>query len=201
MHQSDSNQGLPHKAEELQDAPQLQALRDQLGGGIPEGYFENFNRHLADRMQDADALADAPMLRAIGRNVKPQVPEGYFESFYENLLPKLPSHKTSIRKLWQRPTVWAIAAGIVVLLSVFPLLNTNTQSSPDQLLADLSEQELLALADYADTDAEDVAAIYSIEDVLLDDLESIDDSDAEALLESLDLSEMDIMDLLEENEL
>ena len=201
MHQSDSSQGLPHKAEELQDAPQLQALRDQLGGGIPEGYFETFNQHLADRMQDADVLADAPVLRAIGRNSKPEVPKGYFESFHEQLLPKLPPYKTPIRKLWQRPSVWAIAAAIIMLLALFPLLKTDSQASPEKLLAGLNDQELLALADYANTEAEDVAAIYSLEDVLLDDLESIDDADAEALLESLDLSEMDILDLLEETEL
>ena len=197
MHQSDTPQGLPHRADELQDAPGLQRLRDQVSGTVPEGYFNTFSSRLADRMQDADALAEAPTLRSIGRKLEPAAPEGYFEALPARIMAQVP--RARVRKLWQRPEVWAIAAGIIVLLAIAPLINRPAQPDSERMLASLSDQELLALADYSLSEAEDVAAVFSLEDVSLTDLESFEDDEAEALLESIELSEDDIVELLNES--
>lgn len=198
MHHTDTPKGLPHRADELQNAPLLKALRGKKTSQAPEGYFTNLSERIADRMQDADVLAEAPELTAFGRTLKPAAPEGYFETLPGRITKQVSQNK--VIAMWRRPAVWAVAAGIVILLSLFPLLQQNTPLGADEIAQTIDDLELYALADYIETDAEDIAAVFEISDVTMNDLEEISSDEADALLESLDLSDMDIVELLNETE-
>ncbi|MFK7970196.1 MAG: hypothetical protein AB8F95_07505 [Bacteroidia bacterium] len=201
MHQSDTPKGLPHQADELHDAPCLSALRGQMGGNMPKDYFDSFRNRLNDRMQDADALAEAPTLTAFGRDWKPGPPEDYFDQFSKRLQQTIhaPS-KSKVIPLWKQPQVWAIAAGIIVLVALGLGITPSSPQSPEaeNLFADMSDQELLALAEYTGAEAEDVVALFSIDEISYDGLEDISEEEGEALLEGLEIDEADILDFINE---
>ncbi|MEZ4684736.1 MAG: hypothetical protein R3B47_01280 [Bacteroidia bacterium] len=204
MHTSDSHNDLPHRADELQDAPKLQALRSQLRQDAPEGYFAGFRERLADRLEDEKVLEQAPKLMEIGNEGRPEVPNGYFEAFPKRLMNTIAP--APVRSLWQRPMVWAVAAGIA-LLCAFGLMYQPADQGPasdaiakaGEVIDEMEDQELLAMLSLAGAEAEDVASVFSVEEIGFQDLEGFEEeSDAEALLESLDLSENDILDLINE---
>jgi hypothetical protein len=201
MHTSDTHNELPHRADELQDAPKLMALREQLREEVPKGYFNEFRERLAERLEDEKILTEAPELMKIGKDIHVDVPEGYFAAFHKRIMKKvLPA---PVRSLWERPVVWAAAAGIVLLCTFAVLFQPlSTGSSTDQvaqeLIEDLEDQELFAMLSIAGAEAEDVASIFSVEEVSFDDLEGFEGNDTEELLDNLDLSEADILDLLNE---
>ena len=200
MHTSDTHNELPHRADELQDAPKLRALKAQLREEAPESYFAGFRERLDDRLEDEKVLAQAPELGKLGKDLGMEPPQGYFDAFPKSIMKAVAP--APVRKLWQRPTVWAVAAGLILLCGLglwYQPAGPTTSEIAQEVIEEMEDQELLAMLSLAGAEAEDVASVFSVEEIGFQDLEGFEEeSDTDALLENLDLSEDDILDLINE---
>jgi hypothetical protein len=130
--------------------------------------------------------------------MRPDVPEGYFASFHKHIMNTVAP--APVRQLWQRPVVWAVAAGVALPCALLFMYQPTNAVADEEAFAwnELEEQELLAMVSLVGAEAEDVASVFSVDDISFEDIETFEEAQADELLESLDLSEEDILDILNE---
>ena len=131
----------------------------------------------------------------IEKNSRPfSVPEGYFKDLPMKIQDRIQEEK---KEVWVKTPAFrlafAIAAMIVVVMSI---VFVNQSASPEDLLADIPEEELLAYIDMIQLDENDILSAFesSVETIEFYDMEGFEDLQFED--EALDdlLIEYDLTD-------
>ncbi len=131
----------------------------------------------------------------IEKNSRPfSVPEGYFDDLPMKIQNKILAEK---KEAWFKRPVFrlglAMAAVFVIVMSIVFI---NQSASPEDLLADIPEEELLAYIDLMQLDESDIFSAFegSIETIEFFDMEGLEDLQFED--EALDdlLIEYDLTD-------
>ena len=118
-----------------------------------------------------------------------EVPEGYFNKLNKEILSKTihaPIEKQS-KQVWFTPFNMAAAAAITLLIvaSVFTITDSQMEPSVEELLSEVSHEDILHYLDESDLSEEEI-----ITELDLEDFEWIDEG-------SLDNLELDVLDLNE----
>ncbi|MEM8897080.1 MAG: hypothetical protein AAGC85_03210 [Bacteroidota bacterium] len=188
-------------SEELNEAPSLQELQTayKLRPDTPQGYFEKKAEEIADLISDEEVIGAESLLMSLKKEENIDVPEGYFEQFPDKLNlteePRVISFK-------RRPLRWmsAVAAAVVLLVATFWWISQSTSSSSD--LADISQDDLIALLEFEGYDSYDLVEILG-EDVipdtenLLNDELSEEEQLEEVLLDEIDFSDLELDEYIE----
>jgi hypothetical protein len=125
-----------------------------------------------------------------------QAPEGYFDELSGNISSKIKNSKSQKTIVFtpSKQIVWSMAASIALLLVswlVFRSTNTN-ESSAEDLLANISDQEIIGYLEYEDLSSFDLS-----ERVLGDSLNFLENSVIPELeIDGIDQNEL--MELYEE---
>ena len=190
-------------SEELSDAPSLQELQTAylLRPDVPEGYFEKQVEEIADRMSDEEVIGSGSLLMSLKKGGNTEVPEGYFEQFPDRLnlteepKPKVISFKSKPIRWWS-----AAAAAVVLLVTTFWWISQPASTSSD--LADISQDDLMAVLEFESYDSYDLVEILGEDvipdtEILLNDELSEEEQLEEVLLDELDLSDLELDEYLE----
>ena len=130
-----------------------------------------------------------------------EVPEGYFEQFRDRLnLTEEPKAKVIAFK--SKPLRWwsAAAAAVVLLVTTFWWISQPASTSSD--LADISQDDLMAVLEFESYDSYDLVEILGEDvipdtEILLNDELSEEEQLEEVLLDELDLSDLELDEYLE----
>ncbi|MFK7814370.1 MAG: hypothetical protein AB8B59_17865 [Maribacter sp.] len=142
----------------------------------PEGYFENFNERLMDKLVKEESI--------IPSNDGFLAPEGYLETIHEAVTKKLDSKVIALNNYRK---YYFAAASIAALLVLTFILRPNNNAEVD--FNDLASAEIdtYFLNMNLDLTSYDLAEAIAIEDVTLLDITETDNSiQNEAILEYLD---------------
>ena len=195
-----------HEDDWMEDAPILASLNRDVELDVPEGYFEGLNASVLDRIRQM------PQENPVEEPVVPVVELGG-----PAIAPPL---SRSNRFNWRRTTVWSIAAGIALLVTVGVYLLVKQDSEPKDLFADdatikketmvqlaaLEPTEIVAEVDMRHLSDEQLfealgneaeEAVVTEEHAVSDDeaLEYLKDVDLDAIdLEGLDLGDLESID-------
>ena len=108
---------------------------------------------------------------------KPQfeVPDGYFEDLPMRIQQRIEGEKPVQRTAMLPSWALAMAAAMVVVIG-FVFFSSNNQNNVDQLLADVSEDDLVAYIEALDLDTYDLAATFpeATNELEFEDLEMMD---------------------------
>lgn len=142
---------------------------------------------------NVESSKEQPMkyrLDDIDKKNKFEVPEGYFEDLPMKIQQRIEQEKKSPQTI-QLP-VWsmALAASILLILSFVFIFNENEQSA-EELLAEISQEELIAYVDYFDLDVYDIASAFP-EDAELIEFEEME------MLDGLDMEDSSLDEILNE---
>ena len=125
-------------------------------------------------------------LDSINKNIDYRVPEGYFENLPLRIQQRIETEK-KVEKVFKLP-VWsqAIAASILLIIT-FVLVFSNNKLSTETLLAEVSEEALIAYLEEIEIDEYDIVSAFSSNEEVLS-------------FEGLDmLNELDLDDVLFDN--
>lgn len=159
---------------------------------IPEGYFDNFNDRLMDRIKEEEA---GKVESLIPKNDGFSVPDGYFNKVTPAVLSKTIGKETKVIPLRSNRNLYYAVASVA---AIFILIFSFTWNSDSESISfeDLASAEIEAYFDnntHGMTSYE-IATIIPIEDVSLGDvLEDVLEDDN--ILEYLDENVEDIEDL------
>lgn len=159
---------------------------------IPEGYFENFNDRLMDRIKEEET-GKAESL--IPKNDGFTVPDGYFNKVTPAVLSKTLEKETKVVPLKSN---WSFYYGAAAVAAMFILIFSLTRKSSSESISfdDLASTEIEAYFDNntLGMTSYEIATIIPIEDVSLDDVLN-DVLEESSILEYLDENVEDIEDL------
>jgi hypothetical protein len=132
-------------------------------------------------------------LSELDKKVPFTVPEGYFDELTLSIQNRI--HKKPERAwLPQGQLRWAlVAASLVILLTTVWVLTPNQEMSAEQLLAQVSEDDLIAYLDIQDISEDDL--LEGVNTEIIDQLWTDDDA-----LDDLEIDNIDIDDILFEYE-
>ncbi len=131
----------------------------------------------------------------IEKNSKPfSVPEGYFDDLPMKIQSRIQEEK---KEVWIKRPVFRLAMAMAAMLViVMSIVFMNQSAGPEDLLADIPEEELLAYVDMMQFDETDILSAFegSIETIEFFDMEGFEDLQLED--EALDdlLIEYDLTD-------
>jgi hypothetical protein len=154
----------------------------------PEGYFDNFNERLMEKITKEDSL--------IPKEDGFLVPKGYFEAVNANLSTRVDQEQPRVVKLKPYKKYYYAAASIAaILLFAFWFFKDNqTQVNFD----DLANAELDAYFEKIDVDLSsyELAEVMNIDDVSILDITEMDNTEEnKMILEYLDDTVDEIEDL------
>ncbi|WP_424964179.1 hypothetical protein [Ekhidna sp.] len=122
-----------------------------------------------------------------------KVPEGYFEGLPMRIQKRVDSEKPVTRQQFTPKWGLALAASIALVVTfVFVLYNNGP--SPEDMLAEISQDELVAYLELMELDEYEIASAFD------EDMEIFDKEDAN-ILDGIDLEEDAIDDVLLEYDL
>lgn len=157
----------------------------------PEGYFDNFNERLFERLTDEEKIEESS---AIPRSDGFGVPEGYFDSVYASTIKRMDGKSSKIISLRKYQPFYYAAAAIAVIFAL--TLAWNWNETTDVSFEDLASTDFdtyfenndLGLSSY------EIAEVVNLEDISLEDItdENIGD---ETILDYLDENVDEIEDL------
>jgi hypothetical protein len=129
----------------------------------------------------------------IEKNSQPfSVPEGYFDDLPMKIQSRIQTEK---KETWIHSPSFKVAFSVAaMMIIVMTIIFLNKAISPEEMLADISEVELLAYIDNMQIEESDILNVFN------EDVEDIDFFDTEGI-ESLELEEESLDDLLIEYEL
>jgi hypothetical protein len=146
------------RTEEIRDeltniSPLLADVPKTFPFSAPDGYFEQLSTQIMQKIAVQEELESiSPLLAEVPKEFPLSVPAGYFDQLTANILAEV---KTPAKVVPMRTYLkWAVAAGLIALISVGTLFfmqrqqSANTPVSNDNSLADVSDQ---AIVDYLQT--------------------------------------------------
>lgn len=156
--------------EELENiSPLLSDIDKTPSFSIPASYFEQLPAQILQKIAVQEELESiSPLLAEVPKEFPLSVPAGYFDQLTANVLAEV---KTPAKVVPMRTYLkWAVAAGLIALLSVGTLFFMQRQQSAkapvsnDNSLADISDQ---AIVDYLQThmdtfDKEELLSLASL---------------------------------------
>jgi len=161
--------------QELEGSPLLKSLKGNPAFDAPAGYFDRFQDQFKDLLDDEEELAAAPLIRKAGKTNIFSVPARYFEELPAHIMARI-GNETRVISLWTKNAQWAVGiAAALTLLIAFSLLFQNSGSSAGdqkaltEVLQELSETEMLAVAEDADIDEYDL--MYALDEADIADME------------------------------
>ena len=114
------------------------------------------------------------------RETRFQVPEGYFDELPMRIQQRIDAEKP---RKWSFPLpLWSYAtAAVLLIIASFALLMDQHASEVDELLAEVSEEDLVAYIEELDLDAFDLASTFPevTNDLEFEDLEMMNNLDLE----------------------
>jgi len=158
----------------------------------PEGYFENFNDRLMDRIQNEEAQEDGAI---IPKTDGFAVPDGYFDVITNDVLSKTVGKETKVIPLKSnRNFYYSVAAVAAIFILIFSL-TWNSTSEPITFddLANAEIESYLENTDFEMTSYE-IAEVVSLEEMELTDMLG-DDFEDDIIMEYLDENVEDIKEL------
>ncbi|MEM9935614.1 MAG: hypothetical protein AAF824_18455 [Bacteroidota bacterium] len=185
-------------SDELSEAPMLQHLQTEYKehNVPPEEYFEAQLTEINDQLEEEELVGPMSVLGKVEKNRTVSVPEGYFNQFPNTLHFADENEKGKILLFQRRPLQWiaGLAAAIILLITGIwglPYLQ------PSSGMADLSQDELLAMIELEEYDSDDILEVlgedampFSVE--LLEENLSPDTEIDQVILDEIDLSELDL---------
>lgn len=133
---------------------------------IPEGFFENFQANLMDKIEAQDD--DTEGLEFLKKSAKPAIPEGFFEGITEKVLEE---NNTNEDEQVIKISTWrwigavaSIAAILTILFYVIPNGNENEEFAETDEIIEESPEEKRTLND----DEIDTYLTYLDEDEIID---------------------------------
>lgn len=116
----------------------------------------------------------------IGKKPSFKVPDGYFEDLPLKIQNRIETEKSNNRSIQLPAWSYAMAAAVVIIVS-FTLFFGRNDNHVEKLLAEISEEDLVAYIDEMDLDEYDLAATFpeTTDDLEFDDLEMMNDLDLE----------------------
>ena len=158
----------------------------------PEGYFENFNDRLMDRIKKEEAVENGPI---IPKTDGFTVPDGYFDEVTPTVLSKTVAKETKVIQFkTNRNFYYSVAAVAAIFILIFSL---TWNSNPEPItFDDLANAEIDAYFESIDLEmtSYEIAQVVSLEEMELNDLLG-DDLDGDIILEYLDENVEDIEEL------
>jgi hypothetical protein len=122
------------------------------------------------------------------------VPEGYFDELTVSIQNKI-HHKPHQEWVPQKQLRWALAsAAMVILVAVIWIALPSKQLSAEQLLAQVSEEDLMAYLDIQEISEDDL--LDGVNTEIIDQLWTEDD-----VLDDLNMDDLEIEDILLEYEI
>ena len=122
-----------------------------------------------------------------------KVPEGYFEDLPMRIQKRVDSEKPAVRQLLMPKWGLALAASIALIVTFVFVFNNNSPS-PEDMLADISHDELVAYLEQMELDEYEIASAFD------EDMEIFETEDTN-VLDGIDLGEDAIDDVLLEYDL
>ena len=158
----------------------------------PEGYFDNFNDRLMDRIKKEDMGEVTSLIPKTDGFV---VPDSYFDEVTPTVLSKTVAKETKVVPLkLHRNFYYGVAAVAAIFILIF---NMTWNSTPEPItfdnLANAEIESYLENTDFEMTSYE-IAEVVSLEEVKLNDILN-DDLEDDIIMEYLDENVGDIEDL------
>lgn len=118
-------------------------------------------------------------LEDIDKKVDYKVPEGYFEQLPLKIQQRIDAEKKEV-KVFQLPSwSYAMAASVVLVLTLVFLFQDGSPNA-ETLLAEVSEEALIAYLDEIELDEYDIAsALPAMEDIQFENIDMLNDLDLE----------------------
>ena len=121
-----------------------------------------------------------------------KAPDGYFENLPLKIQKRVEEERnTSVRYAVPKWSL-ALAASLALIITFF-FISQNNRPSPEEMLAEVSQDELVAYLDHLDLDEYEIATAFD-EDVEIFDEET-------NVLDGIDLEDQSIDDVLQEYDL
>ncbi|MEM7087561.1 MAG: hypothetical protein AAF489_15345 [Bacteroidota bacterium] len=144
---------------------------------VPEGYFENFEERLANKMHE----------EALPKTSGFKIPEGYFDVLEDQILQKIKKEETvKVVPLYQRKSVvyiTSIAACLALILTIFISQGTG---EPALEVADIEAYFDEGNIDYDSTDIAQLLSDADLENVTLENEDISIENLEDYLLENID---------------
>ncbi len=122
-----------------------------------------------------------------------KAPEGYFEEL-PGLIQSRAVDSGSKTRIWEIPAIrWAAIPAMIIAIVVFILLPNGEQVGPDELLAEVSTEELVAYLEYSEVSTTELLDMVDQPEMLFEDSEAdlfgdnLSEEDMELLLENYDV--------------
>ena len=120
-------------------------------------------------------------IKDIDKNLNFQVPDGYFEDLPLKIQKRIEEEKPKSRNL--KLPVWSftMAASIVLIISFALLFGSDNSNNAENLLAEVSEEDLVAYIEELDLDEYDLATTFpeTTDELEFEDIEMMDGLDLE----------------------
>lgn len=192
----------PHmNKQELHTASLLQkAHKRYQDAPVPEGYFAQLPQRIMDTLADAEIMEGKTLLQNISKNdLNTDPPEAYWTQLTQQVKTATSTEKPT-RSLWGNNFyTWAVAASFIFLasLGLWQFWPQTSVSSSD-MVAQMETEDLVAMAAYAGAMPEDVAEVFSLNDIEDLSIPGWEDTDTEGWMDALDMDEADILEALYE---
>ena len=158
----------------------------------PEGYFDNFNDRLMDRIKNEEAVETTSLIPKSDGFV---VPDAYFDEVTPAVLSKTVAKETKVIQFKpNRNFYYSVAAVAAIFILIFSLTwNSNPEPITFDDLANAEIESYLENTDFEMTSYE-IAEVVSLEEMELADMLG-DDFEDDIIMEYLDENIEDIKEL------
>ncbi|UBZ14219.1 hypothetical protein LDL77_00545 [Flagellimonas marinaquae] len=159
----------------------------------PEGYFENFNDRLMDKIKAEEAHENGGI---IAKTDGFTVPDGYFDKVESDILSKTSEKETKVVPLGTNRHL--LYTGVAAIAAIFILIFSITENPTSDPITfdDLANAEIEAYLENTEFEmtSYEIAEVVSLEEVELNDI-LVDDLEESIIMEYLDENVDDIEEL------
>jgi len=165
---------------------------------VPANYFDTLQSKIEVKIANLESEEAVELNPTIFSRVLPfQAPEGYFKELPATVMDKVESKKSKwVFKLnWTQQTKWVLAPAMTVALVMgyFFFFNQKEMVNPDDLIAQVSTDDLIAYLEASDISTDEILDYIDIENIS-DELESDDIYQ----LDDMNLNDEELDELLDE---
>lgn len=159
---------------ELSVFPELSKVPKPILKSLPDGYFENLDKKVADKMEFENELKGLPILSSIEKKNSFKLVPDYFENSTDEIKEKIYATDTNSENVFRQIVItlfkpqMAIAASLILIVGISTILYFNRKDSALQIgdcktLACLEKNELLNENNINDFDDENLYDMVDVE--------------------------------------
>ncbi|MEM8895298.1 MAG: hypothetical protein AAGC88_12020 [Bacteroidota bacterium] len=116
-----------------------------------------------------------------------KAPDGYFEEL-PGIIQNRAVHSGRKTQIWELPVIkWAAVPAMIIAIAVFAVLPNNDDVDPDQLLAEVSTDELVAYLESTEVSTTELLSMIDQPELLFEE------NDADLLGDDLSEEEMELL--------